>query len=331
MLRVGLIGAGQAAEHHGTAFCGHPGAAVTVVADPDRARGTRLAERCGAQWESSAEQLLERPDVDAVVVCVPHDLHRAIALAALHRGVHVLLEKPIATTLADADAIARAAEETGVALMIGFVHRFRSEVLAARRLISEGAIGTPVLALDRFCAPGGEHPPAWVWERSRAGGGVLMYGGIHAIDRLLWLLEDEVCSAAAHAHFAFNETEVEDGLTALLRFRGGASAALVECSPRYGRPGGWTTEIFGTTGALRIQTGAWTELTSTAVSITVNADDARHFERQAAEFVAAIQEGRTASVTAADGRAALAVALEIYGAATSWDEAIGGTGAARES
>lgn len=311
MLRVGLIGAGQVAERHAAAFAACPDASVAAVADPDRARGEALAASCDAAWFASAEELL-LAGVDAVVVCVPHDLHLPVALAAAEHGAHVLLEKPIANTLDEADAILTACERAGVRLMVGFVHRFRTEVLEASRLLREGAIGEPVIAVDRFCSLGGPHPPAWVWSRAQAGGGVLMYGGIHAIDRLLWLLGDEVVTADAQLHHTYGYGDVEDGLVATLRFARGATAALVENSPPYGRPGGWATELFGTEGALRIQTGEWVELTSASRAETFGSTDERHFERQAAEFVAAVREGREPSVTGRDGRDALEVALSIY-------------------
>jgi predicted dehydrogenase len=311
VLRVGLIGAGQVAERHAVAFAACPDATVVAVADPDRARGERLAGGCGAPWFASTEALLAS-GVDAVAVCVPHELHLPIAVAAAEHGVHILLEKPIANTLEEADAILAAADRAGVRIMVGFVHRFRPEVLEASRLLRDGAIGEPVIALDRFCSLGGPHPPAWVWSRAQAGGGVLMYGGIHAIDRLLWLVGDEAAVTSAQLHETYGFGDVEDGLVAMLRFSRGATAALVENSPPYGRPGGWATDVFGTDGALRIQTGAWLEVTSANGTHTVKSGDDGHFERQAAEFVAAVRDEREPSVTGRDGRAALAVALEIY-------------------
>ena len=288
-----------------------------AVAEPVRERGQRLAAAFGARWFASARELLEAEIVDAVSVCVPHDAHLAVARDAATQGVHILLEKPLATTLADADAIIAAAEHAGIRLMVGFVHRFRTELLEAKRLIDAGAIGQPATALDRFCSLGGKHPPSWVWERRRAGGGVLMYGGIHAIDRLRWLLRDEVALVNARANNYAKFGDVEDAIVGMLSYAGGSTAALFENSPPYGRPGGWATEIFGDEGAIRIQTGEWLELTSASASYTLAGTDELHFEREIAEFVAAIQTERAPSVSAVDGRASLAVALAIYESAAS--------------
>jgi UDP-N-acetylglucosamine 3-dehydrogenase len=316
-LRVGIVGAGRVAERHAAAYASHPAATVVAVAEPMRERGEQFAAAFGARWFPSADELLAAGLVEAVSVCVPHDAHLPVARAAARHRVHVLLEKPIANTMEEADAIVSAAESAGVVLMIGFVHRFRSEVLEAKRLIEAGAVGTPATALDRFCSLGGPHPPGWVWQRERAGGGVLMYGGIHAVDRLRWLLGQEVVSVAARSHRYGGFGDVEDGLVALLDYSDGTTGALFENSPPYGRPGGWATEIFGSEGAIRIQTGEWVELTSSTGSTRSAATDELHFEREIDEFVTAIAEARPPSVSAEDGRASLLVALAVYAAAES--------------
>jgi predicted dehydrogenase len=320
VLRVGVIGAGGVAGRHAEAYAENADAAIVAVADPDASAREALALRHGASAFPSYEDLLADGSVDAVSVCVPHDLHLPVGLAAAAAGVHTLMEKPLALDLAEADAMIDAASAAGIVLMTGFVHRFRAEVLEARRLLVEGAIGTPATALDRFAAPGGDHPPAWVWDRARAGGGVLMYGGIHAVDRLRWLLAAEVESVYARAHRYGGCGDVEDGLLALLTFANGVTACLFENSPPYGGPGGWATEIFGSDGAVRIQTGEWVESTRAGETLTVGAEDERHFHRQIDEFVAAVRERRPPSVTGQDGRAALAVALAIYEAAASGRE-----------
>lgn len=311
-MRVGIVGAGQVAARHAAAYAAHPETTLVAVVEPVRARGEALADTHAAGWWASIDDLFADSEVDAVSVCVPHDLHREICAAAYAVGAHVLLEKPIANTLEDADAIVAAAQEAGVVLMLGFVHRFRSEALEAKRLVDEGAIGVPATALDRFSSLGGHHPPSWVWERGRAGGGVLMYGGIHAIDRLRWLLHQEIVSVTARAHRTYGFGDVEDGLVALLDFSGDASGALFENSPPFGRPGGWSTEVFGSEGAIRIQTGEWLELTTKAGTVRFDAADELHFEREIGEFVAAVTEGRPPSVTGDAGRAALVAALAAY-------------------
>lgn len=312
MLRVGIIGAGGVAEPHAAAYSANPDAHVVAIADPQLDRAEALAAHYGGTAHASYAELFASEAVDAVSVCVPHDLHLPVTVAAADAGVHLLMEKPISNTLSEADAMIAAVEGAGVTMMIGFVHRFRTEVLEAKRLLEERALGTPATALDKFCSLGGRHPPAWVWSKAHAGGGVLMYGGIHAVDRLLWLLESRVVSVYARQHNYTGWGDVEDGLGAVLEFESGATAVLFENSPPYGRPGGWSTELFGDAGAIRIQTGEWVELTTESQRFTVQAQDEGHFHREIGEFVAAVLEGRESSVPPAAGRAALAVALAVY-------------------
>jgi predicted dehydrogenase len=311
-VRVAVIGAGQVAVRHAESYAANPDAELVAVVDPLLERAEALAARFGATAHASYEDVLASGTIDAASACVPHDLHLDVTRAAVRAGVHLLMEKPIANTLADADEMIRLVDEAGVTMMIGFVHRFRTEVLEAKRLLEEQALGPPATAIDKFCSLGGTHPPAWVWRKEQAGGGVLMYGGIHAIDRLLWLLESDIVSVYARSHNYAGYGDVEDGLVALLEFASGASAVLFENSPPYGRPGGWSTEVFGPQGALRIQTGEWVELTSTRGGFTHNAQDELHFQREINEFVAAAREGREPSVPASAGRAALEVALAVY-------------------
>lgn len=317
MLKIGVIGAGQVAARHAAAYAANGDAAVTAVADTDLARAERLARQHGASAFSSYEELLAAGGVEAVSVCVPHDLHLPVTQVAADLGIHLLMEKPIANTLAEADEMIAAVDRAQVTMMIGFVHRFRTEVLEAKRLIDEGALGPPATAIDKFCSLGGPHPPAWVWSKAHAGGGVLMYGGIHAVDRLLWFIGSDVVGVYARAHSYTGYGDVEDGLVAMLEFANGTTAALFENSPPYGRPGGWSTEVFGPDGAVRLITGESVELTAPRGSFVLRSMDELHFEREIDEFVAAVIDGREPSVPSAAGRAALEVALAIYQSAST--------------
>jgi DNA-binding IclR family transcriptional regulator len=139
-----------------------------------------------------------------------------------------------------------------------------------------------------------------------------MYGGIHAIDRLLWLLATRVTSVSARWHHTYGDGDVEDGLVAMLDLANGATAVLFENSPPFGRPGGWCTELFGSAGAVRIQTGEWVELTAKTRRLRAESLDDLHFQREIDEFASSVLEGRAPSVPATAGRDSLEVALAIY-------------------
>jgi len=317
MLQIGIIGAGVVAARHADAYRRHPRCELVAIAEPDALRGQAFATTYGATWYLDYRDMLSNSRLDAASICVPHHLHHPVALATAEAGLHMLMEKPISLTLAEADQMIAACQRFGVRMMLGFVHRFRGELLEAERLIVAGAIGRPATAQDSICTLGGSHPPAWVWEQAHAGGGVLMYGGIHSVDRLLWLLQSNVVEVFAYQTRYASPGNVENGLAAVLRFGDGVIATLFENSPPYGKPGGWITEIYGTEGAIRIKTGEWIELTTGEHRYTQNFTRYDHFRREIDEFVASLLEDRPPSVTAEDGRRALAVARAIYDSAAS--------------
>ena len=317
-LRVGIIGAGQAGERHAIGFAAARGAAVTAVADAVPARAEALAARWSAHAYDDWRAMLHC--VDAVVVCTPHNLHVEPALAAAEQGVHVLMEKPLATNMDDGRRIVDACTRAGVALGLSFVHRFRDELQTAYGWISGGAIGRPLLASEIMNAQRGAHLPRWVSEHEAAGGGVLMYSAIHAIDRLIWLLGQNVAAVTAHTTCFDPGAEVEDIAAALLSFDGGATATLSSSAPVYRSDHArWETEIHGSAGMLRVRTRHWAELSSDAQVVRVealtggkSAQEHYNFARQAQDFTDAVAAGRPPSVTGEDGLRALAVALAIY-------------------
>lgn len=316
-LRIGIIGTGVVAAKHADAYRRNPNCQVTAVAEINVPRGEKFAAAYGAKYYEDYNALIQSGNVDAVSICVPHHLHCEIAVAAAAAQLQILLEKPISNTLEEADQILNACAQANITLMLSFVHRFRGEVMTAKTLLSSGRAGKVVTALDSICTLGGKHPPAWVWQRDTAGGGVLMYGGIHSLDRLRWLVAAEVVETYAYHVNHHNNTGVEDGLTAVLHFENGAIATLFENSPAYGKPGGWLTEIYGDSGAVRLKTGEWMEFTSAAETFTQNFTQYDHFQREIDEFIGAILEKRPPLITGEDGRKSLAIALAIYASAAN--------------
>ena len=315
-IRIGIIGAGIAGQRHAAAFARHPHAVVAAVSDVDARLGREVAVRLGTRYFAEYRELLSA-GIDAAVICLPHVLHRACAEDAARAGAHILMEKPLATTMVDAHAILRAVKKARVSLMLGYVHRFRPEVEAAKRLIAKGRLGLPATALDRFISGGMRDTPRWVWNQREAGGGVVMYGGVHAIDRLRWLLAAEVTEVYARTRTYANDASVEDAVCAMLTFATGATAVLYENAPGFGRLGPWTTEIFGPAGALIITTGRALEYRDGRGVRRWTYPEDRRFDRQAAEFITAIRDGRPPSVGGEDGVRGLEVALALYRSARS--------------
>jgi len=234
-LRIAIIGCGWAGTRHAQAFA-HCGASVCWAVDVDLRRAESLKKSLpGALGEIyTAEDFraaLADPHVDAVAICLPHNLHAAVAVEAARAGKHVLCEKPIAATLEQADHMIEAAGRAGVVLMIAENVRFSPLLRKVGDFLQRGAIGRPALIqVTRQCYLRRsflEQRP-WFLSAQAAAGGIMMSGGIHDFETMRMLVGEVESVYALRARQRFLEMEGDDTSTALVRFRDGAVGLLVE-------------------------------------------------------------------------------------------------------
>ena len=323
-LRVAVVGGGIVGLDHAAAYRAEPGVELVAIVGRDAARTADVAGRLGVAPWTDLEALLAAESLDALSVCTPTALHRPAVEAAAAAGVHVLLEKPMATTVEDCDAIDRACRAADVVLMLGFTHRFHAELIEARRRIADGDIGPPALAQDVFTF--GEHGPwpAWYYDRALAGGGELMHDAVHMVDRLAWLLDSPIVEVYGRTtSYARGIPGVEDGGVATLAFASGAIGSIFvnestyplhQDAPGVPMPGRMELEIHGPRGTIRYRT--WHELViDIAGQPTVRLERAGPGTEMAAEihaFVEAVRANRPPAVGAAAGRRGIAVVQSIY-------------------
>jgi predicted dehydrogenase len=308
-VRFGIIGAGQAGAHHVRGILANRRALIAWVADPIRQRREALAAECGARYLTDYGPALG--DVEAVSICTPHAFLADTAVAAAQAGAHILLEKPLALTLEDADRVLAAARAAGVRLMIGFVHRYRHEAQRTFELIKAGAIGQPRFVTDHSFAGGQDSWPTWV-QQTASGGGSLLYSGVHRIDRARWLLDREVAAVAGSMASLLIGSEVDSSFGASLAFEGGARAAITHHYHTMPVRSRWETVVHGTEGMIRMITGEGIEVVGQHGTSTEVAGPDVHFEREISAFLDAIECRPVAIPTGEDGRAVLAVALAIF-------------------
>jgi UDP-N-acetylglucosamine 3-dehydrogenase len=196
-LRVAVLGCGTIARRtHLPAFRQAKNVDLTVFAS----RSPASAEAAVAEWGSGTvvadwHEVLNRTDVDAVDICTPNAAHSEMAIRAAQAGKHVLVEKPIATSLTEADAMIAAADVAGVVLMPAHNLRFARPSLAAAAVVSSGQIGEIVGVRTSLAHSGPEAwaPGAdWFFDRSRSGGGALLDLGVHLVDLLRAVTSDEL-------------------------------------------------------------------------------------------------------------------------------------------
>jgi predicted dehydrogenase len=233
-LKLALVGCGAIAKQHLLGIReGAPRIEITAAVDPQRERAEAVAKEVGAEAFASLDEAFKRGEFDAVDLMLPHDLHESIALRCFEAGVHVLLEKPMASTLDGCRRIlaaaASAAERHGSVFMVAENAQYWPEIVAARTLIEAGAIGEVVTARAAIFFPpladyyGGPSP--WRLDAKAAGGGIAVDTGSHWIRPLrMWLGEiDEVVAGLGHP---FETMQGESLVRSLLRFRSGVVASF---------------------------------------------------------------------------------------------------------
>lgn len=315
-LRAGVIGLGIAGQRHLASYAARPDVHIAAVCDLQQDLARKTSEQYGAPWFVDYRELLSQ-ELDAVSICLPHSLLAQAAIAAASMGVHTLLEKPMATSVQQAVAVSNAFRDSESHAMVGYVHRFRDEVMRARELIQAGAIGTPYLIVDQSSLGGDELAPDWIWNRELSGGGVLMYNGVHSLDRLLWLTGADPLRVSAQAKTLTHATDVEDVLLASIELATDQVAQLMIHFPNAADGGHWSTDLYGPEGRLSLQTGRGVQLTSISGKQSIASEDDRRFDREIEEFVEAIKAGREPSPNHTHGIRILQVVEAIYQSAAS--------------
>jgi predicted dehydrogenase len=250
-VRVGIVGSGFSSNIHAEAFGEVPEATLTAACSSNRARVEEFARK----WNIPAtvtdyRKLVERQDVDAVVVGIPNDLHRAVVEAAAKAGKHVILEKPIAHTLADADAMIAACKKHKVKLMYAETICFTPKYVRAKKLVEQGAVGK-LYMVKQGEKHSGPHSD-WFYDVRRSGGGAIMDMGCHGIEWARWMYgKPKPKSVTAHCQRVLHtkRTRGEDNSVIILEFEGGGIAVIEDSWAKHGGMDD-RIELYGTGGVI---------------------------------------------------------------------------------
>ncbi len=252
----GIIGGGVIAPFHARAISELPNARLIAVADVIQERAEEAAAEFGVE-PTSVEQLLARPDIDVVSVCVPSGLHADVGVEVARAGKHVIVEKPIEVTLEAADRLIEGCREQGVKLTVISQHRFDPGMVSLRQLVDDGRLGRLVLgdAIVKWYRTQEYYDSgSWRGTWSLDGGGALMNQGVHYVDMLQWIMGPVERVFARCRTGAHERIEVEDIAVAVLSFEGGAVGVLQATTAVYpGLPE--RLEITGTGGTVIVQEG----------------------------------------------------------------------------
>ena len=335
-LGFAIVGAEMIAHKHAAAIAQTPGARLVAVSRSDTARCREAAAQFGVPCETDYQALLARSDVDVVCICTPSGMHAQQAIDAARAGKHILVEKPMALALADADAMIAACDAAGVQLAVAFQRRTSPSFDAIPAAIAAGDLGRLTLGsvtLPYYRPQSYYDSAAWRGTWALDGGGALMNQGIHLVDLLLWFMGDVVEVQAASATLS-HRIEVEDCVAATLRFANGALGSVVATTAA--APGfPHRVEVYGDGGSVQIEGDrivrweggkarallASRQDEAAPMAGNAGADPAaigaEAHARLIGDLVAAIREGRPPLVSGREGRRSLALVLAIYEAARS--------------
>jgi predicted dehydrogenase len=254
MLGVGVIGGGRVAHAHVKAIAANVGTlALRGIVDIDAARAAELGARYSCTSYTDYRVLLAQPDVDVVTIALPNHLHASTALDAMAAGKHVFVEKPMALTLDECDAMIEAAAKARVKLMVGHTQHFFALNLAAHKLIRDGEIGAPALMTDTWYKPFGlEWRLPWFLDRAQ-GGGMWQMNGAHMVDRMVWFGDSPVAAVKAWIGNPLLGQSCDDSSLVMLQLANGLHATLSHAGYRAGVER-WEGEFVGTEGMLKLAT-----------------------------------------------------------------------------
>lgn len=250
MIRFGIAGFGlHAVKRLMPGFALARNCKVVALSRRDQVKGHEASIQYGIPHVfTSTEDLARCPEVDAVFVATPNACHLPDVLAAVAAGKPVLCEKPMAMNAGECRQMVEAACKTGVLLGVAQVFRFEESTARFRRHVVEGDIGRPVFARSEFSFPGINHARTWMYSRAIAGGGPIADIGVHCIDALRYVLQDDVVRIGTLGHLDEQSGDVEAAASLTLEFRQGTLAAvLVSMRAQYRTP----LEIVGDSGVVR--------------------------------------------------------------------------------
>ena len=344
-LRTGILGCGKVAHLHSAALKDLDESEFVSVCDSDVERAKAFAAKYGVRAFADCAEMITCSGVEVLIVCTPHPLHAQGALAGIENGAHVLVEKPLASTVSDCDEMIGAAKRKGLKLGVVSQRRFFEPVRRMKAAIEGGKIGHPILGTVAMFSWRDEayySSDPWRGKWQTEGGGVLINQSPHHIDILQWLMGpvEEVTGRWANLNHPY--IEVEDTVLAILRFRsGGLGSITVSISQK---PGLYTKiHIHGSNGA---SVGAQTDTGATFIAgmsgvaepplndiwtipneehrLAAYRDEDRaafggmidptaHYHMlQDHEFLRAVLDGRDPAVTGEEGRKVVAIIEAIY-------------------
>ncbi len=267
-IRIGFIGCGSVSRGHMKRISDSAGAQITALCDTNRDILKERAKLIGRKlpFYTDYKAMLAKEELDAAVICTPHTLHFQEAMDCLQRGIHVLVEKPMVTTVDRAKELIAKAEETGKTLMVSYQRHYQPNLHWAHDYIGRGKLGKVFFISSYLSQSWAGITSTWRGRKKLSGGGELMDSGSHIVDLVCWVSALEPLDVSAFVSNEFARDEEVDVLSSIsVRFtnRALASISINGNSPWFERhvfSGTKGTVTFGPETTLRLPNGDYTDL-----------------------------------------------------------------------
>jgi predicted dehydrogenase len=262
VLSVGLVGCGQISGAHCSGFEKASNAKLAMVMDSDETAARELGEKYVVPYTTSLDEMLSKDEIDIISIATPHYLHAPIAIRAAEAGKHVMVEKPICTTMEDADCMIQACQDNDVKMTVWFPSRYSATAYRIKELLRQGIIGR--IMYVKLSTMGYKESNYWErgvggrarlsdWRRyiKTAGGGILIMNTVHNIDHLRYILGYEATSVFARMGTFGSPSEVEDFISVSIGFYNGAIGYIESSSWAVGGSND-PSRIYGTEGQITL-------------------------------------------------------------------------------
>jgi predicted dehydrogenase len=322
-IKVAIIGSGLQCRRRAPVIQESKDDKLVVIASLHREHAEEMASRMGCEASTDWRSAVTREDIDAVLVCTPPYVHAEISIAAMKAGKHVLCEKPMTRTVAEAEEMVEIATETGMTLKCGFNHRHHPAVWEAKTLLDQGRIGKPIFGrcVYGICGrPGYENE--WRADPSQTAGGQFIEQGTHAVDLFRWFLgevTEVVCMTGVEY---FKKQVLDDNGMAVFRMHSGALASVHSSLTQWKNL--FSFQVFGDDGYLSVEGLGASYGTEKLIlgrrdftapfqdTITEFRGGDSSWRDEWKEFTQAIAERREPIGNGHDGLAAMRIALAAY-------------------
>ncbi|WP_217586536.1 Gfo/Idh/MocA family protein [Lentibacillus saliphilus] len=312
-MKIGMMSfAHMHAYSYAQALMALPDAEIAGIYDDDATRGQQMAKDFNTTYFSDQAEFLAT-DIDAVIICSENNRHKEMVIAAAKAKKHILCEKPIATTVADAEEMIQTCEKEGVQLQIAFPVRFSSGMQHVKKMIDAGELGD-IIAFRSTNR--GQNPGGWFIDQEQSGGGAVLDHTVHMVDIMRWYLKEEVKEVYALVDSYFHNIDIDDAGILTLEFANGVIASHDPSWSRFSEYPAWgdaMIEVIGTKQTVRadafgehlVQYGKDKAINHVHFGFDMDFGLIQDFVHGAAR-------GKTPSITGYDGLKAMEIALAAY-------------------